>query len=84
MPATTSARLKLSPSPSAGLVEIGGHEISGCVGRVHVAAAPGSIPRLVLDLAVLEMEVDGEMTVTIPAETRTALIALGWTPPEGT
>ncbi|MFJ2029439.1 hypothetical protein [Streptosporangium sp. NPDC087985] len=39
------------------------------------------LPGLTVDLLMHEVEVDGEMVVSVPDRTRDALIALGWTPP---
>ena len=80
MPATINAKLKLDAG--CGAIEVNGQDVSSAVQRVHVTGAAGSLPRVVLELVTFDTEVDGEMVVRIPAETRAALIALGWTPPE--
>lgn len=61
-------------------VEVDGQKIPGVRG-FHVAAAVNEKPRLVLDILMHEVEVDGQMTVTVPDRTKAALSALGWTPP---
>ncbi|WP_119728354.1 hypothetical protein [Thermomonospora amylolytica] len=83
MPDRHTARLSLTPG-RGGTVEIDGHDIAPVTRALHLAAAVGEIPTLYLDLAIDLVEVDGEVTVTIPEGTRRALVALGWTPPADT
>lgn len=64
-----------------GAVSIDGEEIPG-VRSLHVASTAGERPRLVLDVLMHEVEVDGEMAVYLPEPTRDALAALGWATPE--
>lgn len=60
-----------------------GHTISPRgVSGLTVEAGAGEVPRLILDVHVLEnTEIDGQMGVYIPEESRELLITLGWTPP---
>jgi len=77
-----SVRLHLTPNPTQSVIEIDGHGVKSCRG-LRLRADVHSIPELELDLLVREhMEVDGQMRVVIPADTREILIRLGWTPPE--
>lgn len=65
-------------------IEVDGHDISAAARAFRLDADVHGIPQLVVDLVVLESStVSGEATVVIPEATREALIALGWTPPEG-
>lgn len=70
----------LTLRPGSGVVALDGDPLDGVRG-LDLSAEAGEIPRLTLDLLVNEVQVNGEMTVTVPDATREALIALGWTPP---
>lgn len=76
-----TARIKLTPGGIDSEVEIDGHRLTGITG-VIIGAHVNEMPAMSLDLLVHEIEVDGEMVVTVPDKTRSSLIALGWTPPD--
>lgn len=79
MPELRSARLRLHDG-GRGTIEVDGQELHG-VTAVVASAAVDERPQLVVQLLLQEIEIDGEMTVTIPDDTAEALAALGWTPP---
>ena len=74
------SKAKLKLQVGRGTVEVDGQEIEG-VRELSIDAGVGEIPTLRLDLLVHEIEVDGEMIVSVPDSTREALIKLDWTPP---
>jgi hypothetical protein len=65
-------------------IAVDGHDITLAVSRIAVdLPAAGAFPKVAIelgqiDLAVIEMP---EAELVIPAVTREALVALGWTPP---
>lgn len=65
-------------------VMVDGVDLSGAASRyVLEARAHGGVPTLLLDLHLEVLgRYDGPADVIIPASTRAALVALGWTPPE--
>lgn len=73
-------KVNLSLRPGSGVIALDGEALNGVRG-LDLSATAGEIPSLTVELLVNEVEVDGEMTVTVPDATREALIALGWTPP---
>ena len=80
----TTAKLHLSAHGAStdDLVEIDGHNITKAVRNIVLIAGANELTTLHVDLVVREdVTVTGEVTVTIPEQTRAALIALGWTPP---
>lgn len=78
--ATRNARLHLTPGGTGSFVELDGQRLPGVRG-VTLTHKVRRTPTITVDLVMHEIEVDGEMTVTVPDKTREALIALGWTPP---
>ncbi|MER7363587.1 hypothetical protein [Nonomuraea wenchangensis] len=78
--AARNARLHLTPGFLGSEIEINGVRIPH-VRNVHLDAEPHNLPALTLDFVLREVEVDGEMVVTVPEKTHAALVALGWTPP---
>ncbi|MGW4810543.1 hypothetical protein ACWEPB_02710 [Kitasatospora cineracea] len=76
-----SAQIHLT-GPGKGTVTVSGAELHG-VRAVTVEAGAGEVTRLTVELAIYEVEIDGEMVVTIPPKTAANLVALGWTPPPG-
>ncbi len=64
-------------------VTIGDTEIpKRAIAGLTVRADSGQIPELTLDLRTFDItQVGGQMKILIPDETRTTLVALGWTPP---
>lgn len=74
------AKLHLTPGGFGSEIEVDGQRIPH-VRSVHLDAKVMELPSLTLDLLLHEVEIDGVMNVTVPDETRDALIALGWTPP---
>lgn len=80
MAGTKQATLVLRPG--AAQIVIDGVNIANSVGAIDLHADARSVPQLKLDLALLDLLVNGEMQVTVPAHVAEALIVLGWTPPE--
>ena len=75
---TRSARIKLGLTD--GRVEIDGQRLTGVTG-ISLDATVDSTPRLTVDLNLHQVDIEGDMAVTVPEKTRAALVALGWTPP---
>lgn len=78
-----SAHLTLAPGAGASSIEVDGQRLYGVIG-LELKSDPNSLPVLTLDIRLHEVDVDGEMTVQVPENTRAALVALGWTPPVDT
>jgi len=76
-------RATISLGLNKGRIEIDGQRLPGVRGLQLAASVDDGIPRLTVDLSMHEVEVDGDMVVQVPERTAAALIALGWTPPEG-
>ncbi|MGH3495066.1 MAG: hypothetical protein ACRDQ1_17780 [Sciscionella sp.] len=72
---------KLVLRPFEGQIIVGGTDLAPAVRSIQLCAGVDYRPELVLNLVLHEVEVDGEITTTIPDRTREALVALGWTPP---
>lgn len=74
--------VELTGDPGSEALRVGGHDLPFQAATLHLA--PGSLPVLTVDLPVI-----GGVVVTLEAHpevssrTRRALIAMGWTPPEG-
>lgn len=66
-----------------GTVEVGGVDLARAVQGLNLSAEAGSPPVLTLDLRLIELSQfeSDETVIHIPAATRDALVALGWTPP---
>jgi hypothetical protein len=75
-----TARVRLEPH--TGTVEIDGAPLRS-VRAVTISGSVTDLPRLTVELLLHEVEVDGDMLVTVPPRTAESLVALGWTPPEG-
>ncbi|MEV2277759.1 hypothetical protein AB0I72_19445 [Nocardiopsis sp. NPDC049922] len=66
-----------------GKVELDGDDISNVVRAVTVAAEVGQLTEVTLGLKLRESAVvDTDAVITVPDETRDALIHLGWMPPD--
>ncbi|MEV1202801.1 hypothetical protein [Microbispora rosea] len=78
--APRTARIHLDRTGYGSSLEVDGQRLPGVRG-INLDASARHTPRLVVDLLMHEIEVDGEMTVSVPDKTREALVALGWTPP---
>lgn len=76
-------RVNVKLGPSRGHVEVDGRRLHGVSG-VHVSHTVGDIPRIMVDLVTLDSLLDVEQAdVEIPEKVQEALVALGWTPPDG-
>lgn len=78
--AARTAKLHLTPGGYGGTVEVDGQRLTG-IRNLTLTSGIGNIPVLTLELLMHEVEVDGELIVTVPDKTRDALVTLGWTPP---
>lgn len=72
-------------APGLGLhrFEVDGHDITHAVHKAALWLEPGCLPELEVELHLLEsrrLEAE-DAVVSVPAATREALVALGWTPP---
>lgn len=81
--ASRKVRLRLPASGRGAEVEVDGHQVASAVVSVGLDVEAGEMPRLNLSLRLQEVEVEGDMAVVVSESTHSALIALGWTPPEG-
>lgn len=75
-------RIHITMGAGQGRFEVGGHDLSTVTRAITLRFEAGGVPEITAELAVLDGDIDGEATVRIPAKTREALIALGWTPPQ--
>lgn len=71
---------KLNLTPGGGTVEVNGEPLKG-VRNVSLTAGVNAFPALTVDLLLHEVEVNGEVLITVPEKTAASLLALGWTPP---
>lgn len=67
----------------AGVAEIliNGTEFAKSITGLTLKAGVGLVPQLDLSLLLYEIEVDGDVRITVPSDSRDKLLALGWTPP---
>ena len=79
----TDGRFTAELSGRGGTVIVGDADITKSVRGFHFDVAAGELPRVTLDLAVVEVtELDADRAeVIMPVDTRALLIAAGWTPP---
>lgn len=75
------ARLVLRPGGSPSQVMVDGTDLANGCRAIDVHTEFDGHPMLTLHLLLPEITVDGEVRLWIPAATREALVALGWTPP---
>lgn len=75
-------RIRLTMGAGRGCLEVGGVDLSNSARAVDLHFKAGGLPEVTVVLSVLEGEIEGEASVRLPEETRAALIALGWTPPQ--
>lgn len=76
-------KARIATTAATTRIELDGKDIGNATTGATLRLEPGVIPRLELDLAILEAaDFTGEVRVHIPAATREVLIDLGWTPPE--
>lgn len=79
---TQRVTLHLDGIGRASRVQVAGVDISNAVRSLDLSAGAGYIPRLTLDLGVVDgVEFAGEARVSITSATRDLLIRGGWTPP---
>lgn len=78
---TRTAKVNLTRD-GRGTIEVNGQALHGVRG-LTVTSEAGGVPHLTLDFVIYELELDGELVVTVPPKTAASLVALGWTPPEG-
>ena len=76
-----AARIK-TLGPGRAEIEVNGARLERVVSGFHLRGGVGEMPTLELEL-FLSTEWSGPADIRIPDETRAALIALGWTAPEG-
>jgi hypothetical protein len=67
-----------------GSLILAGIDCSNAVRGFCITSVVGDVPKLEITLNMAEIDTSwGDVKVILPQETRAALIALGWTPPEG-
>lgn len=77
------SQLRITGGPITSKIELDGNDISNAVQGLKLDMAGGCIPRVELDVIVLDAtshEIDGVIAY-IPGEARELLLKLGWTPP---
>lgn len=78
----STAELHLNLTRSS--IVIDGHDISNHVRSINLSATPGRLPRLEIELVVMDVTALGEQTtVRIDPGTVELLQRSGWTAPEG-
>jgi hypothetical protein len=79
------SQLRITGGPVVAKIELDGTDISNAVRGLNLAMSVDSVPRVELDVLVLDAsshEVEG-VAAYIPDATRELLLKLGWTaPPE--
>lgn len=70
-------------------IVVGGHDITECVHSYELRQSAGDLPTMTVELALPDVHdivehpaVAEHARVLLDDETRAALVALGWTPPE--
>ena len=63
------------------VVEVNGLDIASAVTGADIRLEAGRFPEVRLELAVVTSIYFNRVEISIPDETRQALIQLGWTPP---
>ncbi|MBD2900759.1 hypothetical protein amrb99_97680 [Actinomadura sp. RB99] len=80
----TPRRVTVTPGALAHRIAINGTDISAAVSDATITLRAGDVPEV--DLTLHTYEIDRmdlpNPQIHIPAETRDALILLGWTPPD--
>jgi len=80
---TKARSMRITTRGATGTVEVDGVDLSTGVRGLTVKLGVGQLPKVELDLIVLELDLDSDDTrLIIPEATRAALVALGWTAPE--
>lgn len=75
--------LRITQSGAHQTVHLDGVDITHAFRGVKVTVGVGHLPVAELDVLLFEFDTVTEgTTVHLPEATRTALLALGWTPPE--
>jgi hypothetical protein len=76
--------IRLNLTPSGGAVIVDGEALKGVTGVKVEHRVLGGPPRITVDLVGLEMSIGSdEAEVRVSEKVRAALVALGWTPPNG-
>lgn len=74
---------KLTSNGFRGRLEIDGVDLSDAVRAVTVRHEVDNLPTVTVELCLFTGDVNGSEAIAhLPDETRDALIALGWTPPQ--
>jgi hypothetical protein len=77
----TVHRLRLTNDGPNTFVALDGQSISHLLLGAKITFQPGQLPVAELDVFTHLGEVDGQVHVRVPHETRELLVKLGWTPP---
>lgn len=75
-------RIHLTTNGVISRLEVGGADISSLAQAIRFSHEAGNLPKVVVELSIVETVVDGEAVLLIPDATRNALVSLGWTPPQ--
>lgn len=78
----TARAARIHLTPRMGRIELDGTDIIRLVQAVTVQGTAGEPAELTLRIVLPVVDVDGEFAVAVDDATATALVALGWTPPE--
>lgn len=84
-PRTRIVRAVIEPN-GRGQIVVDGVDLSLAVNGIEFRSAVGihaEPPTMTLSLVAPVIEFDGQVSVEVRERTRAALIALGWTPPDG-
>lgn len=79
----TARAARIYLTPRLGCIELDGTDISRFVQAVTIEGTAGQPTELTLRTVLPMVDVDGEFEVAVDDATATALVALGWTPPDG-
>lgn len=75
-------KVEITAEDGRAVVLVDGQRIGG-VQDFTLTGAAGEVPQLTLELATYDVSTFAEADVLVPADTAAALVALGWTPPDG-
>lgn len=63
-------------------IVINGTDFANSITGLELKAGVGLVPQLDISLLLYEIDVDGDVKISVPRDVRAKLLALGWMPPD--
>jgi hypothetical protein len=76
-----TSRVRIDAASGSAVVEVNGVNIADAVTGADIRLEAGRLPEIRLELVTMTNVYFDRVEISIPAETRKALLHLGWTPP---